>query len=196
MADGIRKRLYLFYSDNKIMPKNQAIPVLISVAGFIVLMVGSLGYIEVYPMEEGVSYIMMGAGAAAVIIALITINLSPDDGEGLVGGSEMGFFDKLKALFGIKKSEGAPKEKSKGEASKAAPAVAKSRADEFKGEGKVANALRYGATKIDVQLAAGNIDEKKAALFMASLKDCEAAQVDDDAKLVMIGQVIGAITFL
>ncbi len=172
------------------MPKSQAFAALISVAGFIALMVGSLGYMDIYPMEEGMCYASMGIGIAAVAIALIMANFLPD-GDATYGGNEMGLVEKIKALFSKKKSEGAPAggaPKAKGKAG--------ARADEFKGEGKVPNALRFAATKIDNQIAAGAIDEKKAALFMASLKDCEAAPVDDDAKLIMIGQVIGAITFL
>ena len=102
--------------------------------------------------------------------------------------------EKIKGLFKKEKDAKAASPAKKTEAAKEAEAA--KRADEFKGEGKVGDALRYGANKIDAQVAAGNIDDKKAALFMAQLKDCEAAQVDDDAKLVQIGQVIGAITFL
>ena len=103
----------------------------------------------------------------------------------------MGFMDKLKALFKKEKGSSASAAPAKGKA--AAPAK---RADEFKGEGKVADALRYGANKIDTKVADGSLDEKKAALFLAQLKDCEASDADEDTKLVMIGQVIGAITFL
>ena len=108
----------------------------------------------------------------------------------------MGLIDKIKALFSGKKKDAkaaSPAGEKKEKAKAGAPAKM---VDQFKGEGKVADALRYGAAKIDAKLADGTLDEKKAALFMAQLKDCEAAQVDDDAKLVSIGQVIGAITFL
>lgn len=106
----------------------------------------------------------------------------------------MGLIDKIKALFGCKKKDAkaaSPAKEKKVEAKATAKMV-----DQFKGEGKVADALRFGAAKIDAKLADGTLDEKRAAIFMANLKDCEAAQIDDDAKLVSISQVIGAITFL
>ena len=102
----------------------------------------------------------------------------------------MGFIDKLKNAF---------KKKNKGEAG-AAPAKAKegkaaaagNRAAEFKGEGKVGNALRFAAGKIDAKVEAG-MDVKKADLFMSVLKGIEADGADEDAKLIAISQTIGGI---
>ncbi len=95
----------------------------------------------------------------------------------------MGLMNKIKAAFGGKKS-GASKPK------------AGKTAAQFKATGKVGDALKYAGNKIDAQVAAGKFDEKKAAMFVASLKDIEASSASDDDKLIQIGQVIGAITFL
>ena len=101
----------------------------------------------------------------------------------------MGFIEKLKNAF---------KKKNKGEAA-AAPAAAKAkdapagnRAAEFTGEGKVADALRFAAAKIDAKVEAG-MSEKTAAIFMGGLKGIEADTADDDAKMIAISQVIGGI---
>ena len=67
------------------------------------------------------------------------------------------------------------------------------RADEFKGEGSVANALRYGAGLIDTKLAAGKITSVTANLMMGNLKACEASDEPDEQKLINISQVIGLI---
>lgn len=95
----------------------------------------------------------------------------------------MGFMDKLKGLF---------KKKDKGE-KKAGAAKKEARSAAFKGEGKVADALRYAAGKVDAGIAAGKFDDKRADVFMAMLKEVEAAQIDDDAKLLQISQIIGGI---
>ena len=102
----------------------------------------------------------------------------------------MGFIDKLKNAF---------KKKNKGEGAEAKPAAAgKSEAsaakmvDQFKGEGKVADALRFAAAKIDTKMEAG-MSEKTAAIFMGGLKAVEADSADDDAKLIAISQIIGGI---
>ena len=71
---------------------------------------------------------------------------------------------------------------------------ATSRANEFKGEGRVPNALRFGARVIDAKVESGKIDQTKAASFMAKLKDCEAADEPEEQKIIGIGQVIGAIS--
>ena len=102
----------------------------------------------------------------------------------------MGFIEKLKNAF---------KKKNKGEAKAAEPAAAKkskgasaSRASQFTGEGKVGDALRFAAEKIDAKVAAG-MSEKTADIFMGGLKSIEADSADDDAKLIAISQVIGGI---
>ena len=99
----------------------------------------------------------------------------------------MGFIEKLKNAF---------KKKDKGEGAKE-PAAAKKkgpakRAAQFAGEGKVADALRFAAEKIDAKVAAG-MPEKRADMFMASLKAVEADSADEDAKLIAISQIIGGI---
>ena len=105
----------------------------------------------------------------------------------------MGFIEKLKNAF---------KKKNKGEAG-AAPAAAKAkdapaaapaanRAAQFAGEGKVADALRFAAAKIDAKVEAG-MSEKTADIFMGGLKGIEADTADDDAKMIAISQVIGGI---
>ena len=107
----------------------------------------------------------------------------------------MGFMDKLKNIFKKKdKGEKPAKEAKAAKADKAAPAkAAGSRADEFKGEGKVPDALRFAAKTIDERVAAGQMDEKKAAIFMGGLKAAEASDAPDDAKLIEISQVLGGV---
>ena len=103
----------------------------------------------------------------------------------------MGFIEKLKNAF---------KKKNKGEAAAAKPAEAKkskdaagARAAQFTGQGKVADALRFAAAKIDAKVEAG-ISEKTADIFMGGLKAIEADTAsDDDAKMIAISQVIGGI---
>lgn len=98
----------------------------------------------------------------------------------------MGFMDKLKALFKKKGDSGAkdaaaPKKK------------ASSRAAMFNGQGKVADALKYAAEKIDAKIAAGGFDDKRGDMFVAQLKDIEASDASEDVKLTQISQVIGGI---
>lgn len=100
----------------------------------------------------------------------------------------MGIIDKIKGLFKKK----APADKAAAPAKKAKGAAAK-RSAQFAGEGKVADALRYAADKIDVQVAAGKYDDKRGDMFVAQLKDVEASTADDDAKLIQISQIIGGI---
>ena len=99
---------------------------------------------------------------------------------------DMGLMDKLKSLF--KKSD----------KKDAAPKLngTKMEAVQFKGEGRVPDALRYAANKLDAQVKAGKFDDKRASAFIAQLRECEASSLSDDEKLVQIGQIIGAITFL
>ena len=104
----------------------------------------------------------------------------------------MGFMDKLKNIF-KKKDKGEKPAKAAEPAKAAAAPAAASRADEFKGEGKVGDALRYAAKKIDERVAAGMMDEKKAAIFMGGLKAAEASDAPDDAKLIEISQVLGGV---
>ena len=104
----------------------------------------------------------------------------------------MGFIEKLKNAF---------KKKNKGEAPAAASAApakeakkaAGNRVAEFAGEGKVADALRFAAGKIDAKVEAGAMTEVSANIFMAGLKAVEADSIDDDAKLIQISQIIGGI---
>lgn len=101
----------------------------------------------------------------------------------------MGIAEKVKGLFKKKekgaKAEGAP-------AGKAA-AAPKARAGEFEGEGQVYKSLKFAADRIDDKVASGKIDDKRAGMFMAQLKDIEGGQEPDDQKLIEIGQVIGGI---
>ena len=55
------------------MSDRQAIAVMVSVIGFIVLIAGSLGYMGVYSVSEWFSYILMGIGIAAVIGAMLVM---------------------------------------------------------------------------------------------------------------------------
>ena len=103
----------------------------------------------------------------------------------------MGFIEKLKNTF---------KKKNKGEApaaKAAAPAAEKkaagARAAQFTEQGKVGDALRFAAGKIDAKVEAG-MSEKTADIFMGGLVAIQAdAASDEDAKLIAISQVIGGI---
>ncbi len=61
------------------MAQNQMVPPMVSVAGFIVLIIGSMGYMGVFTMTDIVSYILMTVGLIAVIggmVAMMLINRS------------------------------------------------------------------------------------------------------------------------
>ena len=49
------------------MAQNQMVPPLVSLAGFLVLIIGSMGYMGVFGMNEAVSYVLMVLGLLAVI---------------------------------------------------------------------------------------------------------------------------------
>lgn len=101
----------------------------------------------------------------------------------------MGLVDKIKSLFKKKKEGESATEptvkKSKGSAAK--------RAASFTGDGKVADALRFAADRIDDKVVAG-MSEKRADVFMDSLKAVEASDASEDVKLLDISQIIGGIT--
>ena len=143
-----------------------------SILGFVILIIGSLGYMDVFALSDTLSYMLMGVGIIMVISALAFISL--------MGRKE------LKSLF------------KKGDKKDAAPKLngTKMEAVQFKGEGRVPDALRYAANKLDAQVKAGKFDDKRASAFIAQLRECEASSLSDDEKLVQIGQIIGAITFL
>ena len=104
----------------------------------------------------------------------------------------MGFIEKLKNAF-KKKNKGEGKAAAEPAAAKKTKGASASRASQFTGEGKVADALRFAAEKIDAKVAAG-MSEKTADIFMGGLKSIEADTAsDDDAKLIAISQVIGGI---
>jgi hypothetical protein len=102
----------------------------------------------------------------------------------------MGIMDKIKGMFNKKdkgaKTDGAKKPKAKASASG-------NRAAQFKGTGKVGDALRFAATKVDAQVAAKKYGDKRADMFMAQLKGVEASDAADDVKIVQISQIIGGI---
>ena len=61
------------------MARNQMVPPMVSVTGFIVLIIGSMGYMGVFAMIDIVSYILMTVGLVAVIggmLAMMIINRS------------------------------------------------------------------------------------------------------------------------
>lgn len=92
----------------------------------------------------------------------------------------MGFLSKM---FGKKRDEDkAP--------AKNAPA---DRASGFNGDGKVPDALRFAAGKIDAQVAAKKITDARGDAFLGQLKAVEASSASEDAKLVSISQIIGGI---
>ena len=64
------------------MAQNQMVPPMVSVAGFIVMIIGSMGYMGVFAMADVVSYILMTVGLIAVIggmAAMMLINRSVGD---------------------------------------------------------------------------------------------------------------------
>ena len=95
----------------------------------------------------------------------------------------MGIMEKIKGAFSKKdKAPSVKKAKS-----------AEGRAAQFSGSGKVADALRFAAAKIDTEVAAKKYDKKRADMFMAQLKGVESSTAAEDAKLVQISQIIGEI---
>ena len=101
----------------------------------------------------------------------------------------MGFMEKLKSAFKKKDKKEKP---AKAEKPAEATAAAGTRASQFKGEGEVANALRFAASKIDEKMEKG-MSETSANIFMGNLKEVEASADPDDAKMVAISQIIGGI---
>jgi hypothetical protein len=97
----------------------------------------------------------------------------------------MGIGDKLRNLF---------KKKDKG-VEKVQAHVAKTggRASNFKGEGKVPDALRFAAAKIDAQVAAKKMTDARGDAFLGQLKAVEASPASEDAKIVSVSQIIGGI---
>ena len=64
------------------MAQNQMVPPMVSVTGFIVLILGSMGYMGVFAMTDVISYILMTVGLIAVIggmVAMMLINRSVGD---------------------------------------------------------------------------------------------------------------------
>lgn len=57
------------------MPKNLSIGAIVAVIGFIVLLIGSLGYMGVFALDEIPSGILMGIGIVAVIGSMIAMML-------------------------------------------------------------------------------------------------------------------------
>ena len=170
------------------MAQDRLVPPTISVLGFAVLIIGSMGYMGVYAVNDAVSYTMMIIGIMAVIVGMLLMYRYDPYEHATRGGKDMGFIDKLKNAF---------KKKNKGEAAAAEPAAKKAkgaakRSAQFTGEGKVADALRFAADKIDAKVEAG-MSEKTAEIFFGGLKAIEADSADDDAKLIAISQVIGGI---
>ena len=66
--------------------------------------------------------------------------------------------------------------------------------DEFKGEGRVPKALRFGATVLEAKIEAGKVNKATADLLLNRLKECEAANEPEDLKIIGISQVIGVIS--
>ena len=169
------------------MALNPTVPPAIAVVGFLVLIFGSMGYMGVFTMVDVLCYALMVIGLLMTVAGMALMMYLPGDRHSR-GGTEMGFIDKLKNAF---------KKKNKGEAAAAEPAAKKAkgaakRSAQFTGEGKVADALRFAADKIDAKVEAG-MSEKTAEIFFGGLKAIEADSADDDAKLIAISQVIGGI---
>ena len=63
------------------MSKKRTYALIVAVVGFIVLLVGSLSYMDVYALGNTPSCILMGIGIVAVIGALLVISLSKEANE-------------------------------------------------------------------------------------------------------------------
>ena len=57
------------------MAQNQMVPPMVSVIGFIVLIIGSMGYMGVFAMIDIVSYILMTLGLIVVIGGMVVMML-------------------------------------------------------------------------------------------------------------------------
>ena len=57
------------------MAQNQMVPPMVSVTGFIVLIIGSMGYMGVFAMPDIVSYILMTVGLIAAIGGMLAMML-------------------------------------------------------------------------------------------------------------------------
>ncbi|MBO7410044.1 MAG: hypothetical protein J6Y18_01385 [Candidatus Methanomethylophilaceae archaeon] len=103
----------------------------------------------------------------------------------------MGFKDKLKNIFKKKEKAdepAAPKAKPAEAAPAAAPAAP---AVEFKSQGQVGDALKFAADKVQQRLEAGQLSEIRANILIGGLKDIDASDAPDDAKLISISQTLG-----
>lgn len=60
------------------MSLDHRVALIISIAGFLVLILGSLGYMGVYSLDKTVATILMGIGVVAVIAAMAVISLVKD----------------------------------------------------------------------------------------------------------------------
>ncbi len=104
----------------------------------------------------------------------------------------MGFIEKLKNAF-KKKNNGEKAAAPAGKAAAPAKQAAASRTAQITADGKVGDALKFAAGKIDAKVEAG-MSEKTADIFMGGLLAIQADTAsDDDAKLIAISQVIGGI---
>lgn len=57
------------------MSKDLAVTLGLSIIGFLVLIVGSLGYMKVYALNETASVVLMGIGIVMIIAALAVMSL-------------------------------------------------------------------------------------------------------------------------
>ncbi|NLN72292.1 MAG: hypothetical protein GX137_05850 [Thermoplasmatales archaeon] len=163
------------------MSGNQKKGLALAVAGFAVLLLGAAGYIGAYVPNETDYLILMGIGTVAIWASIVLVYFIRDTGYSR--GIKMGIVDKIKNAF--KK-----KEKDDGKAEAAEPV---SRASNFKGEGKVPDALRVAAAKIDAQVAAGKYNDARGNALLEQLKGVEASSSSEEDKLVNISQIIGGI---
>lgn len=102
----------------------------------------------------------------------------------------MGIVDKIKGAF-KKKDKDASATVKKGKESCGCGCGC--RAAKFSGSGEVAHALKFAAEKIDAKVEAGKLKDARADAFVGQLKAVEASDAAEDAKLVQISQIIGAI---
>lgn len=63
------------------MSKKRTYALVVAIVGFVVLLLGSMGYMDVYALSNTLSCVLMGIGIAAVIGALLVISLTKDANE-------------------------------------------------------------------------------------------------------------------
>lgn len=70
------------------MSPNQKVSLILALSGFVILLLGSWGYMGVYSLSEVVSYILMIVGVLMIIASMAVIYLLKEDAEGIHAAKE------------------------------------------------------------------------------------------------------------